>query len=278
MIRFLLVICMLFIGQNYLQAHDPSTERKWNNSIGIGFLNSNIKNRNISNDKILESKTPSLPMVEFLTSRRIGSGFHLEFGLAYNQYGKKVESKGNFIALHSSNDKDSDRYYAYVTNNFTYEDRVSSLGLPIGLKVRTGHDQKTSFFFGAALQPSIILKKIRKQEGTYETKGLYTTIYTNVFQLYSNDESYDYQKYYLESEKELELKKSNLSVSFDMGFSAPIAAKTDLFFKTYINTGLSDVSTLAKSEQKYFNLVKESSNYEKTKLIAMGVMVGITLK
>jgi len=272
------LLIILFMSAQLLPAQQLPTPSKWNFGLGAGTVSSKLKNENIKADETLNTESKHHPFIEINILRRLDNNFYFSAGISYLEYSTLSDCSGIFISSALKTDTDGYDYHPFYDADFKIERKITTLSVPLGIKVLSGQPGKTRLQLETGIQSSFVISSAFKQEGHFERKGLYNDpLYTNVHILLEDIPRLNYGNNSMNKDTSLSAKSILLNWYISAGISAPVSARTDIYFKGYLTIGLGDI-TPREYQKAYTDLMGRSNDYKKTTLFAAGIVAGILLR
>ncbi len=276
--KFVFIIIIFLAASNFLFAQDIASIEKGHFYLEGGIAQTKLKNENLENDKTIHIESTLQPDIGMGFSTRLKGISFFYFGLKYREFATLVTCNGAFKNSELKVDKDNYLYYLLSEADYTSKMHVTSLTIPIGLKIISGNPNKCRLIVQAAIEPSLILKATNEQKGTIETKGMYPDAqFSNLVHIISNIPSYGYSS---KSVRDEQIPAKELVWGFSGGFgcTAPLDKRIDLFFMLGYYLSAGDIIKKEDQGSKYVNLEGTSKSYKKTTLSSVSINVGLAIK
>lgn len=241
-------------------------------SVTFGPASTKIKNKNISEDKYKDINDKNGFNINLLLSkytRRVGFGI----GLGYSTYNQEIYQKGLFESF-SQKDRDGNLYDSWIASDITYTNKLSYLDIPITLHLLLGNSKRFYGFFDIGIVNQILIGGNYTMKGSIENMGRYETGNPYFFTLSQNNPYYSYKADLYDVRKEDMYETYSLSGHISLGLAAAMTDNLSLKIQPYANFGFSDITAKELRDIPYEDVFGRKSDYQKTKLMAIGLNVG----
>lgn len=245
-------------------------------ALSFGVTSSKIKNKNITEDKYKDIDNQNGLNMSFCFNKYVAKRFGFGFGLGYSSYKQVVYQKGK-IENFSQRDKDGNLYDQWFDSDMTYTSKLGYIDVPVTLHFLLGNSSKFYGILDIGVINQFLVSGIYTEKGSIENMGVYATGNPYWSDISQNNSYYDYGIDLYDVKKEDYYKTYNLSGHFSLGLAAQMKEHLFLKVQPYVNVGFSDITSKDRKDVQYVNVVNIKSDYEKTKLFAIGINIGFAI-
>jgi hypothetical protein len=274
--KFITLLFLFLVSIHLIKAQDKVNKKEWTHVIGIGYLNTSIKNENINDDEALKTVNKSNIFAEFNLLYPISTSVFFVTGINYLSYSNVSKSEGIFKAFSLKRDIDGFDYYPTVETNFSEQRVISFLSLPLGIRKVFLPEKNASAFFELGLTTNYTIKSRVTETGSYHKKGLYLdSRYSNVYHLLEDVPRLGYIEVLKNETNQISVSRVNFNYFLSLGFLVAANDKTKLSFKGFYNSSILDITNQDDKNKDYLKVTGIKDTYKKNTVSSLGLIVEV---
>lgn len=267
------IIALVILGIGSAQFAQAQIKRSELN-LFIGPTATKIKNKSIAEDeqKLVINKNG---LNAELTYNRYRNGLGIGIGLGYSNFKQDILLKGNFENL-SQKDEDGNLYDEWYDCDITYTNTLHYITVPVTMHLVFGRAETFNFVMDFGIVNQFLGGGNSTMKGSIENMGRYETSNPYFFILSQENSYYDYKLRSYDEKSSDQYRKYALAGHVSMGLTAKMTKNVVLKAQPFLDFGLMDITAKEFQDVEYTNLFGRKSDYQKTKLSAMGLNIGIS--
>jgi hypothetical protein len=195
-------------------------------------------------------------------------------GIEVNRFSSKYSLSGNLQDEILSTDINNESYYKIITADYDSVVYITSVSIPVGLKIMNSDPDKIGYYFECNISFSIIASAIYKLSGDYQLQGYYPD-HPDVVKYLSIPELGFYTHTNLNKTGNIELKNISLYAGLGFGLSIPAGYFSTICLGPKIFLSLNNN---IKKEDDYTNIFGRVENSEGINIRNIGFMISYFYK
>jgi hypothetical protein len=250
------------------QAQNNTRNKELTLSAGPSFTD--IRSDNVRNDRFARSRGSIFPFFNVGYTWNFSGNIGITTGAGFSRYRNVASYTGYFRGGALKKDPFDYEYYPVTAAEYTVTRTISSLDLPICLRLSSDNTERLVFFTDVGVRLNFITGDKVVKDGQLSYKALYPhPDYSNVYLLIENDPLYGFTNVHYPKMKSEGNNRFGYGIMANVGVSA---ALSDQSFLAVTFTAFQGIRNMAVPQQEYYqNPLQEREAVLPSKLLLYGL-------